>query len=107
MKTTLPPTALEQAERYHQIMAKLGLATTKNLANHLGKPYRTIKSIMKLLSLSEAAKALLREAAKEPSLRPRLSRGLLAQIPVRGASPRLQVARIRQHLGLNSRSTDG
>jgi len=40
------------------------------------KPYRTIKSNTKLLSLSEPARQLLREAGKNPLLRPRLSRHL-------------------------------
>jgi len=79
-------------------MAKNGHLTIKELAQHLGQPYRTIKSIMRLLSLSEPAKQLLREAGDNPLLRPRLTRGLLAAIPVCGATPRVQIARIRQHL---------
>jgi hypothetical protein len=79
-------------------MAENGHLTNKELAEHLGKPYRTIKSIMKLLSLSEPAKQLLREAGKNPLLRPRLSRYLLEAIPVRSTTPRTQAARIRRHL---------
>lgn len=98
LKTTPPPTALELAERYRQIMTENGHLTNKELAEHLGKPYRTIKSVMKLLSLSEPAKQLLRDASKNPRLRPRLSRGLLEPIPVLGTSIRKQLASLREHL---------
>ncbi|MCY3018866.1 MAG: hypothetical protein NTW87_07550 [Planctomycetota bacterium] len=81
-------------------MTENGHQTTKQLARNLGKPYRTIKSLMKLLGLSEPAKQLLREAGKDPLLRPRLTRAQLAAIPVRGATARTQLARIRKHLGL-------
>jgi len=62
------------------------------------KPYRTIKSNTKLLSLSEPARQLLREAGKNPLLRPRLSRHLLEVIPVRGTTPRTQITHIRCRL---------
>jgi hypothetical protein len=81
-------------------MTQNGHMTNKELAEHLGKPYRTIKSIMKLLSLSEPAKQLLRDAGEDPLQRTRLTRGLLEPIPVRSTTARTQLARIRQHLGL-------
>ncbi|MCY3017478.1 MAG: hypothetical protein NTW87_00400 [Planctomycetota bacterium] len=98
MKTTPPPTALELAEYYRQMMTENGHLTIKELAQHLGQPYRTIKSLMKLLGLSEPAKQLLREAGKDPNLRPRLSRHLLQTLPVRSTTPRTQIATIRRHL---------
>ena len=79
-------------------MTKNGHMTNKELAARLGQPYRTIRSVMKVLSLAEPAKQLLREAGKDPLLRPRLSRGLLEPIPVRGTTARTQLARIREHL---------
>ena len=79
-------------------MTENGHLTNKELARHLGKPYRTIKSIMRLLSLSEPAQELLRAAGEDPLLRPRLSRHLLEAIPVRSTTPRTQAARIRRHL---------
>ena len=79
-------------------MTENGHLSNKELAASLGKPYRTIRSIMKVLSLAEPAKKLLREAGQDPLLRPRLSRGLLESIPVRGTTTRTQLTRIRQHL---------
>jgi hypothetical protein len=72
-------------------MTENGHLTTKQLAQHLGQPYRTIKSLMKLLRLSEPAKQLLREAGRDPLLRPRLSRHLLQTLPVRDTTPRIRI----------------
>jgi len=104
LKPSDAPTALELAEHYDHIARTNNLTTTRELARYLNQPYRTIKSITRLLKLCSMAKRLLRDASKEPALRRQLTRWALEGLVV-GASPRTQLMNIRKLLS-SMRATD-
>jgi len=50
MKAAPRRTALELAADYSAVAREMGLGSIKKLAAHLGRPYRTVKSVMELLT---------------------------------------------------------
>jgi hypothetical protein len=90
-------TGLDLAEHYQTMMREQGIPTVAGLARHLGKPYRTLKSICKLNRLCSNAKDLIRRAAQNPRQRRRLSPSRLAQLHVE-SRPTEQVRQLRMLL---------
>lgn len=85
------------AEKYEALMRQQGIEAVTEFARCIGKPYRTIKNVMKLLKLCPQAKRLIRKAAENPKLCRKLSRAALEGIEVR-ARPAKQVEYVRNML---------